>query len=132
MGYELDRLVTLVKLRPHALLSAEAYNAHGISLERASAESIDPGEIFDWFTAIANGAGRRIGQKSPIRYSDHDDTRSPPIGPWDTKLPTVFAIGTDDFVYYRLAPGLPEEVRTKNPVAETGHRSHRASPVVQH
>ncbi len=32
---------------------------------------------------------------------------------------------TDDFVYDRLAPGLTEELRHKNPVVETGRRTHK-------
>jgi len=32
---------------------------------------------------------------------------------------------TDDFVYDRLAPGLTEELREKNPTQETGRRSHK-------
>ncbi len=45
--------------------------------------------------------------------------------PWNTKRPQVIARWTDDFVYDRLAPGLTEELRVKNPVAETGRRSHK-------
>ena len=45
--------------------------------------------------------------------------------PWNTKRPQVIAKWTDDFVYDRLAPGLTEELRAKNPVAETGRRSHK-------
>lgn len=45
--------------------------------------------------------------------------------PWNTKRPSVVAHWTDDFVYDRLAPGLTEELRNKNPVAETGRRSHK-------
>jgi hypothetical protein len=45
--------------------------------------------------------------------------------PWNTKRPSVVAGWTDDFVYDRLAPGLTEELRQKNPLAETGRRSHK-------
>ncbi len=46
--------------------------------------------------------------------------------PWNTKRPSVVATWTDDFVYDRLAPGLTEELRHKNPVAETtGRRTHK-------
>jgi hypothetical protein len=45
--------------------------------------------------------------------------------PWNTKRPSVIAAWTDDFVYDRLAPGLTEELRNKNPVAETGRRTHK-------
>ena len=45
--------------------------------------------------------------------------------PWNTKRPSVIAAWTDDFVYDRLAPGLTEELRNKNPVLETGRRSHK-------
>ena len=45
--------------------------------------------------------------------------------PWNTKRPSVIAAWTDDFVYDRLAPGLTDELRIKNPVALTGRRSHK-------
>ena len=45
--------------------------------------------------------------------------------PWNTKRPSVVAAWTDDLVYDRLAPGLTEELRNKNPVADTGRRSHK-------
>lgn len=45
--------------------------------------------------------------------------------PWNTKRPSVIAGWTDNFVYDRLAPGLTEELRTKNPVAETGRRKDK-------
>jgi hypothetical protein len=45
--------------------------------------------------------------------------------PWNTKRPSVVALWTDDFVYDRLAPGLTEELRVKNPIADTGRRSHK-------
>ena len=61
MGYEIDRLFTLVKPGPGALLSTTAYNAHGISLERASTEGMEPLDVFRWFTAKASSAKRIIG-----------------------------------------------------------------------
>ncbi|MFN8995468.1 MAG: P63C domain-containing protein, partial [Pseudomonadota bacterium] len=45
--------------------------------------------------------------------------------PWNTKRPSVVAAWTDDFVYDRLAPGLTEELRTKNPVSDSGRRTHK-------
>jgi hypothetical protein len=45
--------------------------------------------------------------------------------PWNTKRPSVVAAWTDDFVYDRLAPGLTEELRVKNPVADSGRRTHK-------
>ncbi|MGL6211417.1 MAG: P63C domain-containing protein, partial [Paracoccaceae bacterium] len=46
--------------------------------------------------------------------------------PWNTKRPSVVAAWTDDFVYDRLAPGLTNERRDKNPPSEnTGRRSHK-------
>lgn len=45
--------------------------------------------------------------------------------PWNTKRPSVIATWTDDLVYDRLAPGLTEELRVKNPIAETGRRPHK-------
>lgn len=45
--------------------------------------------------------------------------------PWNTRRPQVIAKWTDDFVYDRLAPGLTEELREKNPTSEAGRRSHK-------
>lgn len=45
--------------------------------------------------------------------------------PWNTKRPQVIARWTDDFVYDRLAPGLTEELRQKNPVSDAGRRTHK-------
>ena len=45
--------------------------------------------------------------------------------PWNTKRPQVIALWTDDFVYDRLAPGLTEELRQKNPVTDAGRRTHK-------
>lgn len=45
--------------------------------------------------------------------------------PWNTRRPSVVALWTDDFVYDRLAPGLTEELRQKNPVADSGRRTHK-------
>jgi P63C domain len=42
--------------------------------------------------------------------------------PWNTKRPSVVASWTDDLVYDRLAPGLTDELRLKNPIAVTGRR----------
>jgi DNA polymerase-3 subunit epsilon len=61
LGYEIERLVTLVKPGPSALLSTAAYSAHGISLERASNNGMEPIDVFRWFTAKANGAKSIIG-----------------------------------------------------------------------
>lgn len=45
--------------------------------------------------------------------------------PWNSKRPGVIASWTDDFVYDRLAPGLTEELRQKNPAVDGGRRPHR-------
>ncbi len=43
--------------------------------------------------------------------------------PWTTKKPQVIAHWTNDFVYDRLAPGITEELRTKNPTTRSGQRA---------
>lgn len=45
--------------------------------------------------------------------------------PWNSKRPSVIAAWTDDFVYDRLAPGLTEELRVKNPITDSGRRTHK-------
>lgn len=60
-GNEIDHLFTLVKPGPAAMLSTEAHNAHGISLERASTEGVERTEVFDWFVGNASRAERIIG-----------------------------------------------------------------------
>ena len=45
--------------------------------------------------------------------------------PWSTKRPSVIGTWTDDFVYDRLAPGLTDELRAKNPTNGKGERLAR-------
>jgi DNA polymerase-3 subunit epsilon len=61
LGNEIERLFTLVKPGPAALLSTSAFSAHGISLERANREGIEPLEVFSWFTAKASNAQLILG-----------------------------------------------------------------------
>lgn len=42
--------------------------------------------------------------------------------PWTTKRPSVIAHWTDNFVYDRIAPGLTDELRSKNPTNAHGER----------
>lgn len=60
-GYEIDRLVTLVKPGPGAVMSVAAQNAHGISQERATNDGMDRREVFHWFTDRAGSAEALIG-----------------------------------------------------------------------
>jgi DNA polymerase-3 subunit epsilon len=69
LGYETDRLFTLVKPGPTALLSTTAHNAHGISLERANREGMDPFDVFLWFMTAANNASRIIGHN--VQFDIH-------------------------------------------------------------
>lgn len=48
-----------------------------------------------------------------------------PFQPWNTRRPQVIARWTDDFVYDRLAPGLTEELRDRNPTTRPGQRASR-------
>ena len=41
------------------------------------------------------------------------------------KRPSIVGRYTNDIVYQRLAPGVLEELRKRNPVTEKGHRKHR-------
>ena len=43
--------------------------------------------------------------------------------PWNTRRPQVIARWTDNFVYDRLAPGITEELRNRNPTTRPGQRS---------
>jgi DNA polymerase III epsilon subunit-like protein len=48
-GREVDRWCKIVRPRYGCVMSPEAFNAHGITLERAMDEGVDPGEAFDAF-----------------------------------------------------------------------------------
>lgn len=48
-----------------------------------------------------------------------------PFTPWSIKRPGVVGRYTNDLVYERLAPGVLEELRIKNPPNQKGHRKHR-------
>lgn len=44
---------------------------------------------------------------------------------WDTQRPAIVGKYTNEIVYERLAPGVLEELRTKNPPNEQGPRRHK-------
>ncbi|WP_164975651.1 3'-5' exonuclease [Sphingobium fluviale] len=48
-GNEVDRLTTIVKPGPGAVMAPEALEAHGITLERAMDEGMDPSDVVDIF-----------------------------------------------------------------------------------
>lgn len=60
-GQELDRLCTLVRPGPNAGLSPQAFQAHGIPLELAASDGMDPMDVFLWFTGQAKRAKQIIG-----------------------------------------------------------------------
>ena len=45
--------------------------------------------------------------------------------PWNVKRPGVIGKWTNDFVYERLAPGVSDELRQKNPKNKQGNRTQR-------
>lgn len=60
-GREMDRLFTLVKPGPDAVLSPQAFKAHGIALELAISDGMEPLEVFKWFTQQARSAELIVG-----------------------------------------------------------------------
>lgn len=50
-GNEVDMLSTLVRPGPGAVMAPEAFAAHGITLEQAATEGMEPLEVFAWFKA---------------------------------------------------------------------------------
>jgi DNA polymerase-3 subunit epsilon len=60
-GQEIDRLFTLVKPGPDARLSPQAFKAHGIELDLAISDGMEPLEVFKWFTQQARTVDRIIG-----------------------------------------------------------------------
>jgi DNA polymerase III subunit epsilon len=60
-GEELDQLTTLVRPKPGALLSTQAFAAHGISLERAFHLGMESREVFHWFARAARKVRCIIG-----------------------------------------------------------------------
>jgi len=45
--------------------------------------------------------------------------------PFSVKRPSVVGTYTNDLVYERLAPGVLDELKRKNPKTESGHRKHK-------
>lgn len=60
-GTELDRLFTIVRPGADALLSAHAYAAHGISLEKAFHCGAEPSVVFRWFTSASKRSACIVG-----------------------------------------------------------------------
>ncbi len=58
-------------------------------------------------------------------YKEIFRLRKWPYKPWLVKRPGVIGKWTNDLVYDRLAPGVPEELRRKNPKMPTGNRRHK-------
>ena len=53
-GSEIDRLITKVRPGPDALMSDQAFAAHGITLEEAFHQGIAASEVLRWFVAASN------------------------------------------------------------------------------
>lgn len=87
-GKEVDRFDQIVKPRADCVLAPEAFAAHGITLERAFDEGIDPGEAFDAFMAFLERAVLTVGHNESfdrrimrITASHHRGYKYEPIKP---------------------------------------------------
>ena len=60
-GTEVDTFSTIVKPYDGCIVHPEAFNAHGISLERAMDEGMDGKQVADRFFAMIFDAGQAIG-----------------------------------------------------------------------
>jgi DNA polymerase-3 subunit epsilon len=60
-GTELDRLFTMVRPGRAALLSTQAFAAHGISLEEAFHRGIEASEVFRWFASASKRSTCIVG-----------------------------------------------------------------------
>lgn len=60
-GNEVDRFSSIVKPGPGAVMAPEAFDAHGISLERAMDEGIDPDEALQRFLDWSGTADLMVG-----------------------------------------------------------------------
>jgi DNA polymerase-3 subunit epsilon len=60
-GNEVDRFASIIKPGAGAVMAPEAFEAHGITLERAMDEGIEPGEAVDQFIEWAGRAQLLVG-----------------------------------------------------------------------
>lgn len=60
-GKEIDHLFTKVRPGPGATLSDQAYAAHGITLEEAFHQGMDPDGVFDWFASAVRRSTCIVG-----------------------------------------------------------------------
>lgn len=60
-GDEVDCLSTIARPARNAVMSPEAFNAHGITLERANSEGISPFDVIDWFGAAIKKVDLVVG-----------------------------------------------------------------------
>ncbi len=58
-------------------------------------------------------------------YKEMFRLRGWPFKPWSVARPSVIGKYTNDLVYQRIAPGVLDELRGKNPTDEKGRRRHR-------
>lgn len=61
LGNELDEWSTLIQPGPGAVMAPEAFNAHGISLEKAQAEGVPLAEAWQRFAGLVDRAEGIVG-----------------------------------------------------------------------
>lgn len=65
-GNELAEWSTIVQPGPGAVMEPKAFEAHGITLERAAAEGVPLTEVWEKFTSLLTGAQGVVGHNVPF------------------------------------------------------------------
>lgn len=98
-GTEIDRFCSIVKPGPGCIMEPEAFNAHGISLERAMDEGMDPREAVTKFIEWANLAKLRVGHNESFDRRIMRIAAARHLGfKWDAEAPAFCTLYKSKFI----------------------------------
>lgn len=116
---EIDRLFTKVRPGVGAVLSSQAYAAHGITLEEAFHQGMEAIDVFRWFAAAAARSDRIVGHnvQFDLQIMAIVAARAG-LGGWSTPVPT----------YCTMAHATPVVDLPPTPRMRAAGRLHPKSP----
>lgn len=126
-GTEIDRFCSIVKPGPGCIMEPEAFNAHGISLERAMDEGMDPREAVTKFIEWANRAKLRVGHNESFDRRIMRIAAARHLGfKWDAEAPAFCTLYKSKFIVN--LPPTPKMIAAGMP----GPKAPKLSECVEH
>lgn len=126
-GTEVDRFCSIVQPGPGAVMGTEAFEAHGISLERAMAEGICPKEATRKFLDWAGRAKLRVGHNESFDRRIMRIAAARHLGfKWDAEAPAFCTLYKSKFIVN--LPPTPKMIAAGMP----GPKAPKLSECVEH